>query len=200
VSNRIALVREWSREVANVFENRVVRPVRIFAEQLTFDGLLNISLGARTLDELNLGARSFLTLATPQLVTGSWDLIEGPVAINKASVLLVVEIPDLGASLGRTDEDPEMRRFGRAAIHLKVREYAVEGFVHTGPGGSSLTRLNQSAHPFIALQSAVVVGPGVDFSASFLAINRAHVLSAQEMFSVNLVAEEVLAGTGEEES
>ena len=184
----------------NVFENRVVRPVRIFAEQLTFDGLLNISLGARTLDELNLGARSFLTLATPQLVAGSWELLEGPVAINKASVLLVLEIPDLGVSLERTDEEPELRRFGRAAIRLRVREYAVEGYVHTGPGGSSLTRMNQSAHPFIALQSAIVTGSGVDFSTSFLAINRAHILSAQEMFSVNLVAEEVAAGTGDEES
>ena len=28
--------------MANVFENRVVRPVRIFADRLTFDGLLNI--------------------------------------------------------------------------------------------------------------------------------------------------------------
>jgi len=186
--------------VPNVFENRVVRPVRIFAEQLSFDGLLNISLGARTLDELNLGARSFLTLATPQLMAGSWELKEGPVAINKASVLFVLEIPDLGVSLKRTDEEPELRRFGRAAVRLRVREYAVEGYVHTGPGGSSLTRLNQSAHPFIALQSAIVTGPGVDFSTSFLAVNRAHVLSAQEMFSVNLVAEEVAAGTGDEES
>jgi len=183
--------------VANVFENRVVRPVRIFARQLTFDGLLNISLGGRTLDELNLEARSFLTLATPRVVSGSWELAEGPIAVNKASILMVLEIPDLGVSLGRTDEDPELHRFGRAAIRLRVREYAVEGYVHTGAGGSSLLRLNQTAHRFIALQSALVTGPGTDFSTSFLAINRAHVLSAQEMFSVNLVAEEVAAGTGD---
>jgi hypothetical protein len=185
--------------VSNVFENRVVRPVRIFTEQLTFDGLLNISLGARTLDELNLEARSFLTLATPRIMQGAWDMAEGPIAVNKASVLFVLEIPDLGVGLGRTDEDPELRRFGRAAIHLKIREYAVEGYVHTGPGGSSLLRLNQIAHRFIALQSAVVTGPGIDFSTSFLAVNRAHILSAQEMFSVNLVAEEVAAGYGDVE-
>src|SRR5438094_10404641 len=101
----MAPVRTGSAGVPNVFENRVVRPVRIFAEQLTFDGLLNISLGARTLDELNLGARSFLNLATPQVISGSWDLIEGPVAISKASVLFLLELPDLGASLGRTDAD-----------------------------------------------------------------------------------------------
>jgi hypothetical protein len=183
--------------VSNVYENRVVRPVRIFAESLVFDGLLNVSLGARTLDELNSSARTFLTLATPRLISGSWELSDAPVAINKKSVLLVLEIPALGVTLGRTDEEPELRRFGRAAIRLRVGGYAVEGYIHTGPGGSGLMRLNPDAHPFFALQSAVVVGPEADFSMAFLAVNRAHVLSAQEMFSVNLVSEEVGAGTGE---
>ena len=185
--------------MSNVFENRVVRPVRIFSERLTFDGLLNLSLGARTQDELNFTARSFLTLAAPRLIAGSWDLMDGPVAINKESILFVLEIPDLGVSLGRTDEAPELRRFGRAAIRIRVGEYAVEAYVHTGPGGSWLMRLNQSAHRFIALQSAVVVGPGADFSISFLAVNRAHIQSAQEMFSVDLAPEEVAVGTGDEQ-
>jgi len=191
----MARIREGAGKMANVFENRVVRPVRIFADRLTFDGLLNISLGGRTLDELNLEARSFLTLATPRLVGGAWEMAEGPIAVNKASILFVVEIPELGMTLRRTDEDPELRRFGRAAIRLRVAEFSVEGYVHTGSGGSSLLRLNQTAHRFIALQSAVVTGPGHEFSSSFLAINRAHVLSAQEMFSVSLVAEEVGAGS-----
>jgi hypothetical protein len=182
--------------VPNVFENRVIRPVRIFAERLTVDGLLNISLGGRTLDELNIEARSFLTLATPRLVAGEWEMAEGPIAVNKASILFVVEIPDVGASLGRTDEEPELRRFGRAAIRLRVAEYSIDGYVHTGSAGSSLLRLNQTAHRFIALQSTLVTGKGNDFSASFLAINRAHVLLAQEMFSVSLVAEEVGAASG----
>ena len=181
--------------MANVFENRVVRPVRIFADRLTFDGLLNVSLGGRTLDELNLEARTFLTLATPRLVGGSWEMADGPVAVNKASILFVVEIKELGMTLRRTDEDPELRQFGRAAIRLRVGEFSVEGYVHTGSAGSTLLRLNQTAHRFIALQSAVVTGPGHEFTSSFLAINRAHVLSAQEMFSVSPVAEEVGAGS-----
>lgn len=185
--------------MSNLFENRVVKPVRIFSEGLTFDGLLNLSLGGRTLDELNSTARSFLTLATPRLVSGSWDLTEGPVAINKESILFVLEIPDLGVTLGKTDEEPELRRFGRAAVRIRVGEYAVDGYLHTGPGGGSLMRLNQSAHRFIALQSAVVVGPGADFNVSFLAVHRAHIQSAQERFSVNLVPEEVAAGTGDEQ-
>ena len=186
--------------MANVFENRVIRPVRIATELLTFDGLMNVSLGARTLDELNLTARAFLTLTSPLLVTGSWTLDEAPLIVNKASVLFVLEIPEIGATLGRGEDDPELRRFARAAVRLRVREYAVEGYVHTGPGGSALTRLNQSAHPFIALQSATVIGPGMDFSTPFLAVNRVQVLSAQELFSVNAVPEEVAAGSGDAES
>ncbi len=182
--------------MANVFENRVVRPVRIVTEQLTFDGLLNISLGARTLDELNLSARTFLTLSNPLLVSGAWELSEGSAAINKSSVLFVLEIPDLGAQLTRSDEDPELRRFGRAAVRMRVRDYTIEGYIHVGPGGNSLLRLNQAAHPFIALQSAAVTGPGMDFNTPFLAVNRPQILSAQELFSVNLVAEEVAAGSG----
>ena len=186
--------------MSTVFENRVVRPVRLFTEQLTVDGLLNISLGGRTLDELNLAARSFLNLTNPRITGGAWELMDGPLALNKASVLFVLEIPDLGVTLGRTDDDPELRRFGRASIRLRVREYTVEGYVHTGPGGSSILRLNQSAHPFIALQSAVVTGPATDFSAPFLAVNRPHVMSAQELFRVNVVTEEVAALAGDEKS
>jgi len=58
----------------------------------------------------------------------------------------------------------------------------------------------QSAHPFIALQSATVAGPGMDLSTPFLAVNRTHILSAQELFSVNAVPEEVAAGSGNVES
>jgi len=182
--------------LSNVFENRVIRPVRVVTEQLTFDGLLNISLGARTLDELNLSARAFLTLSTPHLVVGSWELGDAPLIVNKSSVLCVLEIPEIGATLRRGEDDPELRRFARAAVRMRLRDYAVEGYVHTGPGGSALTRLNQSAHPFLALQSATVTGPHLDFGTPFLAINRTHVLSAQELFSVDAVPEEVAAGTG----
>ncbi len=183
--------------MANVFENRIVRPVRIVTEQITFDGLLNISLGARTLDELNLTARAFLILSNPVLQAGTWDLAEGPMVINKSSILYLIEIPDLGATLGRGAEEPELRRFGRAAIRLWLRDCAIEGYVHTGPGNSSLLRLNQATHPFIALQSATVKGPGTDFSAPFLAVNRGHIVAAQEMFSVSAVLEEVAAGPGD---
>ncbi len=40
----------------------------------------------------------------------------------------------------------------------------------------------------------------MDFSAPFLAVNRTHILSAQELFSVNAVPEEVVAGPGDTES
>jgi len=186
--------------VSNVFENRIVRPVRIVTEKLTFDGLLNISLGARTLDELNLTSRPFLVLSNAVLQSGSWEVGEGPVVVNKSFIVFVLEIPDLGAAPGGTAEETEMRRFGRAAIRLRTRDHAIEGFVHTGPGSGSLMRLNQATHPFIALQSATVKGPGTEFGTPFLAVNRAHIVSAQELFSVSAVPEEVAAGAGDASS
>jgi len=76
--------------MANVYENRVVRRCGSSRSSSPSTAAQH-QLGARTLDELNLGARSFLNLATPQLISGSWDLIEGPVAISKASVLFLLE-------------------------------------------------------------------------------------------------------------
>jgi len=66
------------------------------------------------------------------------------VVINKSFIVFVLEIPDLGAPLGGAAEEPEMRRFGRAALRLRTRDHAIEGFVHSGPGSSSLARLNQA--------------------------------------------------------
>jgi len=186
--------------VSNLFENRIVRPVRIVTDNLTFDGLLNISLGARTLDELNLTSRPFLVLSNPVLQSGTWDMDEGSVVINKSFIAFVLEIPDLGAALAKVAEEPEMRRFARAALRLRTRDHAIEGYVHSGPGSSSLVRLNQATHPFIALQSATVKGPGGEFGTPFLAVNRAHIVSAQEMFNVSAVPEEVAVASGDASS
>ena len=186
--------------MSNPLENRIVRPVRIVTDNLTFDGLLNITLGARTLDELNLTSRTFLVLSNPILQSGAWNMDEGSVVINKSFIVFVLEIPDLGAKLGGVAEEPEMRRFARAALRLRTRDHAMEGYVHSGPGSSSLARLNQATHPFIALQSVTVKGPGGEFAAPFLAVNRAHIVSAQEMFNISAVPEEVAAAAGDASS
>jgi hypothetical protein len=186
--------------VSNLFENRIVRPVRIVTDNLTVDGLLNISLGARTLDELNLTSRPFLVLSDPILQSGAWDMDEGPVVINKSFIVFVLEIPDLGAKLSAVAEEPEMRQFARAALRLRTRDHSIEGYIHSGAGSSSLVRLNQATHPFMAIQSVTVKGPGGDFGAPFLAVNRGHIVSAQEMFNISAVPEEVAVTSGDASS
>ncbi len=181
----------------SVYENKVIRPVRVFTERLAFDGLLNISLGSRTLDELNLSGRAFLTLSSPSVFSGTWTPGDGPIAINKADILFVIELSDLGATLGKQSADPELHRFARAAVRLLVRDYTVEGYVYTVSGGEALGRLNQAGHPFLALNAATVIGGGSEFSTPFLAVNRSRVSAAQEILRVSAVLEEVATDQGD---
>ena len=183
--------------MSKFFENRGVRPVRVFTEKAVFDGLLTISLGARTIDELNLAARSFLCLSCPSVVSGEWHLADGALLINKASVLFVVEIPDLGAPLGKSEPVPELRQLSGSVIHLRVGSYEIQGYVSTLPGSDPLTRLNHSAgHAFVALTAATLEGKGIDGSVPFVAVSRSHVLLAQEVLSIHAHPDEVAAGVG----
>ena len=180
-------------------ENRVVRAIRVFTETLAFDGLLNVSLGGRTLDELNTASRPILTLNSPRAAAGGWTPGDGPLLVNREAVLFVVEIPEPGATLGKSEAEPELRRFDRSAIRLRVGPYDVEAYVHTSHGANPLVRLSQSVHPFIALNAATVSGPGFDITVPFVAVNRSHVLVSQELFSVSAIPEEVAVAAGETE-
>lgn len=181
-------------------ENRVVRAIRVFTETLTFDGLLNVSLGGRTLDELNAASRPMLTLNSPRAEAGGWAPGDGPLLVNREAILFVVEIPEPGATLGKSEAEPELQRFDRSAIRLRVGPYDVEAYVHTSHGANPLVRLSQSVHPFIALNAANVSGPGVEMTVPFLAAHRAHVLVAQELFSVSAVPEEMAVASGDTEA
>ncbi len=176
-------------------ENRVLRPLRIFTDAFILDGLLNGSLGARTLDELNNSARAMLALSSPRVVTGDWMVGEGPLVVSKAAILMVAEIPDLGASLTNVPSEPELQKFGRAAVRMRLRSYSLEAYVVTSQGGDPLVRLSQGSHSFMALNNVKIAGPGVDLEVPFLAVNRMHVLAGQELYSVNAVPEEVGAGS-----
>lgn len=178
------------------FENRVVRPIRVFARGLTLDGLLNVSLGGRTLDELNAASRPALALTSALVVAGDWTIGDGPILIHKAAILCVTEIPDLGARLPGGRAEPEIRRFGRSAIRLRLEDWTIEAYVHTSHGSDPLARLSQAGHPFIALNAATLTGPGIDLSVPFLAVNRTHVLAAQELWSVDAVADEAPGAAG----
>ncbi|HEU4402958.1 MAG TPA: hypothetical protein VFT43_12715, partial [Candidatus Polarisedimenticolia bacterium] len=70
-------------------------------------------------------------------------------------------------------------------------------YVYTTPGSDPLGRLNQPGHPFLAMNAATVSGPGVDFATQFVAVNRLHILVAQETMSISAVPEEVAATSGD---
>jgi len=179
------------------YENRVLRPLRVFTDGLVLDGLLNATLAGRTLDELNNSGRPMLALLSPKVMAGDWVVDEGSIVVNKAAIMMVAEIPDLGASLTGPHSEPELQKFGRAAVRMRLRSYNLEAYVVTSQGGDPLVRLSQGSHSFMALNNVKIAGPGVDLSVPFLAVNRQHVLAGQELYSVNAVPEEVAAGSGD---
>ena len=73
--------------------------------------------------------------------------------------------------------------FARAPVRLRVGHFDVEGLVHVPAGGNPMMRLNQQGHPFLALTSASVVGEETQTGVPFLAVNRSHILAAQELSS-----------------
>jgi hypothetical protein len=98
--------------------------------------------------------------------------------VNTASILFVIERTSFKRKSGKR---VEAARFNRAAVHLCVGEYEIQGFLHVPGRGDVLTRLNRDKYSFIALTSASVVGPDSEFAAPFLAVNRDHIMAAQEL-------------------
>jgi len=178
--------------VPQVFENKHVRAVRVFTEGATFDGLLSLTLLGRTLDELNASSRIFLPLESPAVVSGEFPLASSQLAVNKASILFVLELDDPGTGQALPHNSPHARRFARSVLSLRLRGYRIDGHVQVVERGDALGRLNQAGHPFLALTSASVVGPGIEFATPFLAVNRNHVLFGQETFRLRAAMEEAL--------
>lgn len=162
-------------------------------ERMTIDGLLDVYLGWRTQDELNAAGKPTLTLHSPEVVNGDWELGDGPIVINKPSILFATEIPDLGASLTKKPDSSRRGRFDYAAIRLSLGAFKAEGYVYTSHGVDAMGRLSQASHTFVALTAASVVGPGVDVVLPFVAINRLRVVVAQELFNVSSVEEDEVA-------
>ncbi len=181
-------------DVKNVFQNRVLRPVRVYTASASFDGLLTVSLGMRTQDELNIAARPFLTLASGSVYSGRSALAEGTLSISKAAILFAFELPDLGSPLAATTDGPALGRFARAVLRLQVGDFAIEGYAHAAQGGDALSRLNQVRQPFMALSPASLEGAGVKGAMPFVAINRQHVIAAQEILSIHALPEDPSQG------
>jgi hypothetical protein len=160
------------------------RKVRIDTVDGAVEGCLHISPRLRTLDDLNVVSKRFITIHSPQCVTGDWQPGAGPLAVNKNSILFVRELsappPMSGGRFGN---------FTRAPVHLRVKDFEVEGFVHVPPGGVPMKRLDQDTHAFVSLTTVLVIGPDAEETTSFLAVNRncitvAQVIDPDEEFSV----------------
>ena len=82
-------------------------------------------------------------------------------------------------------------------MRVRVGPYEIEGFLHVPPGGECLKWLNHYSHPFLSLTSVSVVGPAKQFATPFLAVNRRHILAAQEIYAEDDTAEETLELTFE---
>jgi hypothetical protein len=156
------------------------RGVRIQTLMGEIQGWLPANPITRTLDDLNLASRAFAVVHDP---TGNYEtgsLRSGPLAINKASILFLTE------SYSPPEQTAHRRGpgpYARAGVRLRIADFDIVGYVHVPPGGDPMMRLNQSGQPFLALTAASINGPDGDFVTPFLAINRMHILAAQEVES-----------------
>jgi len=157
-------------------QERNERGVRIQTTAGRIEGNLRIATRLRTLDDLNLVSKRLVTMHSAHAEEANWPFDPGKVSINKASVLFVQELGtptvQTGVSFGR---------FTRSAVRLRVGEFDIQGFVHVPPGGMAMKRLDQDNHPFVSLTSVLVSGPDGEFTAPFLAVNRSHIIAAQEV-------------------
>ena len=152
------------------------RVLHIQSLQGTVEGTLRTSPSLRTLDDLNLVARNFVTLQGPSVDGERWGDSQTRMALSKASILFVVEDAETASP---RSIDPETYR--RAPLRLRIADFDVQGFLHVPHGGDPMQRLNQDGHPFVALTSASVVGPGVEMAVPFLAVYRQRIALAVEL-------------------
>jgi hypothetical protein len=157
---------------------REQRPVLIYTVRGTLEGELQVGAALRTLDRLNLSHQAFVTIENPGVLSGGWSMEHGALVLNTSSILFVVERsnPTRGGSVSGGSA-----RFSRSAVRLQVGEFEALGFLHVPGNGRALARLQQDRHAFLALTSASVTGPDTAFVSSFVAVNRARVLAAQEL-------------------
>ena len=162
----------------DIDQTKQVRRLRVQTTRGCLEGLIRTAPAVRTLDDLNVVARNLVTLHDVRALSGDWSLESGSVALTKSALLYVFEL-DEPAPQARVVKDAA--RFFRSAIRLWLAEFSIRGFVHVPAGGSAMARLNQQSRAFIAVTSCSVVGPDTELAVPFIAINREHVIAAEEM-------------------
>jgi len=156
---------------------RQTRRVRLETIHGTIEGDLRISAQLRTLDDLNVVSKNFVTLHDPLVAGESRGFGAGPLTVNKNVIRLVTEI-------GAPPRAPRLsapNQFKLASLRLHVGGLDVQGFVHVPRGGVAMKRIDQDSHSFLALTSALVEGPEGEFTTSFVAVNRELIATAQEL-------------------
>ena len=112
-------------------------------------GRVRIGPRARTLDDLNLDSRDFVTLHEPSMQTAHWRAGSEPLAICKSTILFATEVSDF-QPIGENRSS----QYTRSLINVLVGDYVICGFVHVPRGGDPLARLNQQNSAFIAITAA----------------------------------------------
>jgi len=138
------------------------------------------SPAVRTLDAVNQLAAGFVTLQPPVTTPFGAPFGDGPVAIARSSVILIEELDESNA------QAPALRagfpKLWRAAIVLRVGTFTVNGYVHVPMGGNPLMRVSTAdGPPFLALTVVEALSPMGPVKAQFVAVNRAHIMAAQEV-------------------
>jgi hypothetical protein len=159
-------------------DGREKRFVRIQTIHGVIEGCVLTGPQIRTLDDLNMFSRKFLRVEEAVVTSPTWSFRPGTIGINTSSILFVIERSKFKKKSGKR---VEAARFNRAAVLLRVGDFDIQGFVHVPGRGDILTRLNRDKYPFMALTSASVIGPDSELAAPFLAVNRSHVMAAQDM-------------------
>jgi hypothetical protein len=162
----------------NEIEGREKRQVLIQTIHGAVEGCVTTGKQIRTLDDLNMFSRKFIRVEDAVVESTAWSFSPGTIGINTSTILFVIERSKFRR---KSDKRVEAARFNRAAVMLRVGEFDVQGFVHVPGRGDILTRLNREKYPFIALTSASVMGPDSEIAAPFLAVNRTHIMAAQEI-------------------
>ncbi len=154
-------------------EDRAVRLANVDGDVV---GKFRLNAMLRTLDDLNVVSKYFVVVHDAELSATGWSFEGRTLAINKNAILFATEIT---AYVPRREQ--HHGGYTRQAVRIQVAKFEIEGFVHVPHGGSALVRLNQDTHPFIAMTSASVAGPGAPFATPFLAVNRRQIQAAQEL-------------------
>jgi hypothetical protein len=150
------------------------RPLRVDLPEGAIRGVVRVSPLMRTLDDLNIASKRFLTLHAPHGLTGEWRLGVGEIAINKSTIVMVRELTEAEARSGA-----RFGTFWRAPVLLHLPGFEIRGFIHVPPGGDPIRRVEQDKHTFVPLTSTLVSGADGEATAAFVAVNRTLIRMAQ---------------------